>query len=67
MVEAFGGKQNVNTTFCDLSKAFNCILYMILMDKLEVYGMNVIGLRLLRDRHQKQSTSDEARLTHGVP
>lgn len=45
--EAFEKELFAQATFCDLSKAFDCVDHPILLNKLRFYGMNNISHKLI--------------------
>lgn len=75
IIEGFEEGEFVGSTFCDLSKAFDCVSHKILLNKLAYYGVNAVGLKLLNsylsDRTQitlyEGVFSDEKGTKHGVP
>lgn len=62
-------------TFCDLSKAFDCVDHDLLLGKLKLYGINGTSLQLfksyLKNRRQKvmvgKDWSEEVVVSNGVP
>ena len=48
ILEALEDHQMVNSTFCDLTKAFDCVSHGILLDKLHYYGFGGTELQLLK-------------------
>lgn len=75
IVEGFEGERIVASTFCDLSKAFDCVSHDILTEKLKYYGLNDLSTKLiseyLLDRRQTTEIegrrSEERIMRHGVP
>lgn len=75
IIEGFEAGEFVGATFCDLSKAFDCVSHEILFKKLEHYGVHPLSLNLLRSylNNRIQITSYEGSLSedrinrHGVP
>jgi len=70
----------VEGIFCDLSKAFDCVNYRILLSKLEHYGIRGIFGALIKsyltERHQRVALKDKTNtvnysnwelVKHGVP
>lgn len=47
VLEAFEGGGFVTATFCDLSKAFDCVCHQILLNKLPYYGIRGSSLRFV--------------------
>lgn len=47
-IEAFENKETVALTLFDLTKAFDCVPFNILLDKLEFYGMDNHSLNLIK-------------------
>lgn len=74
IVEGFEEEQIVASTFCDLSKAFDCVSHDILTEKLKYYGLNNTSTKLiseyLLDRRQiteiEGRRSEERVMNHGV-
>ena len=75
VVESFEGGKFVGATFCDLSKAFDCISHEILLDKLKFYGLADLSIKLLtsylENRVQRTYSggdlSEPGCVTRGVP
>lgn len=75
VVEALENGEHVSLSLCDLSKAFDCVSFDILISKLQCYGIRGLPLKLftsyLRDRQQCVSVngnlSELAGVSHGVP
>jgi hypothetical protein len=71
----FENSKYVGGTFCDLSKAFDCVSLRILIEDLKFYGISGTSLDLinsyLSDRTQatqyKQNISSVVKLKSGVP
>ncbi len=70
------GSQTTIGTFCDLSKAFDCVNHEILIRKLQVYGIDGIALNwlisYLSNRYQKVEIQNSiqssfCKITSGVP
>ena len=67
-------KNYVGVLFCDLQKAFNCIIHDILLTKMKFYGITGIDHNLIRSylasRYQRtriNKTSTWECVNHGVP
>jgi hypothetical protein len=75
VISGFENSKYVGGTFCDLSKAFDCVSPRILIEKLKFYGISGTSLDLinsyLSDRTQatqyKQNISSVVKLKYGVP
>lgn len=75
VVGGFEGGDFVGSTFCDLSKAFDCVSHSILVKKLTFYGLDQCSVRLIRSylTNRRQITccggkmSGERDIKHGVP
>ena len=76
IVDAFEGGRHANATFCDLSKAFDCVSRDILLAKLRHYGLDQGSVNLLStyltNRKQKtlyngKTSNVWAEVKHGVP
>lgn len=75
IVGGFESGKFVGSSFCDLSKAFDCVSHEILIDKLAYYGFlpNSISLMksYLSERYQKtfynNKYSEPRKIEHGVP
>lgn len=76
MTEAFEGGQYVRATYCDLSKAFDCVPHEVLLRKLSYYGLDAGSVALvgsyLVGRRQKtfyngKISSRWEQIRHGVP
>lgn len=73
--EAFEEGHYMETMFCDLSKAFDCVSHDILLRKLKHYKLSNISLKLIKsyltDRYQQtcknRETSGSRKSKHGVP
>lgn len=74
-LEAFENRESVSLVLCDLSKAFDCVPYDILLMKLSHYGMTEDSLKLIKsylgNRLQyvsvKNSISKMKEVETGVP
>jgi hypothetical protein len=57
ILQAWNSKSQVVGTFCDLTKAFDCVNHDILIEKLKCYGVNETGIdwikSCLHNRKQK--------------
>lgn len=75
ILNSFEDCQHLSALFCDLSKAFDCVSYDILLDKLRHYNFSANSVMLIRsylsERLQSVSmdgvSSAELQLTVGVP
>uniref|UniRef100_A0A1B6LBV2 Reverse transcriptase domain-containing protein n=2 Tax=Graphocephala atropunctata TaxID=36148 RepID=A0A1B6LBV2_9HEMI len=75
ILDSFENKASAQATFCDLSKAFDCVDHKELIAKLNYYGVNGIPLKFfqsyLSNRRQKVSIngnwSNEIEVRTGVP
>ena len=75
VLHAFETKQLAQATFCDLSKAFDCVDHTLLINKLQYYGIGGTSLKLFRSylygRKQivciKNERSNIAEVKCGVP
>lgn len=75
ILKAFDDNSYVSSTFCDLSKAFDCVTHSILLEKLKLYNFHPDSLSLIRSylagRYQRVraggGVSSRRELTVGVP
>lgn len=75
ILTAFEGKTFAQATFCDLSRAFDCVSHDILVEKLSYYGVCGTPLSLLKSYLQNRRQmvflqgqwSDEKKVEWGVP
>lgn len=75
VLQVFEDKESAQVTFCDLSKAFDCVNHKLLLYKLEILGFQNSGLSILRSflEHRKQivcineDRSNVADVLCGVP
>ena len=49
MQQVLDNESFIGTILMDFSKAYDCILHILLITKLECYGVDNVGLRLLQD------------------
>lgn len=75
IMRAFENKQSTSALLCDLSRAFDCVQHMVLLEKLKKYGLEGGALKLVKSylegRQQVVSwnggISDPVCVQHGVP
>lgn len=75
VIHGFENKLYTGSTFCDLSRAFDCVSHPILISKLKIYGFDKNSLKLLEsflhDRKQityyQNQISKLSSIEYGVP
>lgn len=75
IIDGFEKGEVIGTTFCDLTKAFDCVEHTILIQKLKLYGIGEMSLELIKgyltNRYQKTfyggEYSESKEITCGVP
>ena len=73
-IECFEDGEYLMTTFCDLSKAFDCVKHCFLIEKLKKYNFDTGSLKLIESYFENRSqvvsfnnhTSDKRHITVGV-